>query len=176
MFVEVSTGGGVVGRSRLTGLASCNAEEGAVADARSGVVCRASLGKGGRNSGMCSGGCQLADRGRFLGGVDGLDIGESGRVGVAGRGLVAPRSGSQVGATSMDSDPMYSSMAESRYLAAGFRSISSSSLSSSSSSEVSGLCNSLYTRENASSRSSRKPIDKFATEGYNQNEGYGQHD
>jgi hypothetical protein len=43
------------------------------------------LGKGGRKSGMWNGGCQFDVRGRLRAGDDGLDIGESGKVGVKSR-------------------------------------------------------------------------------------------
>lgn len=45
-------------------------------------------GKGGRKSGMWEGGCQLAVRARLReGDNDGLEMGESGRGGMRGRGI-----------------------------------------------------------------------------------------
>lgn len=43
------------------------------------------VGKGGRKSGMCSGGSQLDVRGLFRGGDDGLDMGDRGNGGEGGR-------------------------------------------------------------------------------------------
>ena len=45
------------------------------------------VGKGGRKSGMCSGGSQLDVRGLFRGGDDGLDMGDRGN---GGEGRLAP--------------------------------------------------------------------------------------
>ena len=59
-----------------------------------GSKCKSSetVGKGGRKSGICSGGSQLDVRGRFRGGEDGLDMGDKGNGGVEGRegGRLAP--------------------------------------------------------------------------------------
>ena len=52
-----------------------------------GVRCGVWLGNGGRKSGICDGGLHPEVRGLFRGGVEGLEIGERGRVGVSGRGL-----------------------------------------------------------------------------------------
>lgn len=40
----------------------------------------AAIGYGGRKSGMCDGGSQLDNRGRFLEGEEGFDMGEGGNV------------------------------------------------------------------------------------------------
>lgn len=64
----------------------------------------ASLGKGGRKSGIWGGGCQFVVRGRFRSGLEGLDIGEGGSAGLDGGRL--PRGTSMLSsiiASGMDS-------------------------------------------------------------------------
>lgn len=133
-----------------------------------GVRCGVWLGNGGRKSGICGGGFQPEVLGLFRGGVEGLDIGERGSVGVSGRGLDI-RSFFRSSSTWVGSS---SELATSTFICCepegGLAGRASSSLSVSSSSETSSSMGmfsgtGMYTRCIASSRSSRRPTASAAT-------------